>query len=405
MIYVAGSNGATPGVFGLESTTGRVTVDMPSAVPAPDWKRLYGVGGSKLQFLDPAGNQLAAIDLPSGYQLPQTTFDGRPGGLSQDGRWLVLNQFRSPAPVAAPTAGPAAGQPGLAQPPARSSFLLVNTSTREITHRVNFDGWYEYDAIDNSGHRLYLIHHFADQPAKYEVAKYDFTSGEMQSPIVEKTGKLRVMQGNRVSTLPDPNGHWQYSLYRGGLEGAFIHTLSLDSDFGTAWCVDLPGGGTPDQQLAWSIALSPDGKRLYAVNPVLSRAIWYNVAGVSPGQPPVLFRQATISSASGFHLPFVTGAEAKEVYGMGASALSPDLKRLVVAMTTGALVLDADRLSSVESWPDTHRFQSLAFSGDGTSVYGLNPSGLVRIDVRTGRVGPPLPSPITLQTILGVRAV
>jgi len=370
IVYVAGSHGVTPGVFGLDTATGQVTVDMPVAVPAPDWKRLYAVSGTSLQFLDAAGRLLAAIDLPSGYALPQTTFDGRPGGLSQDGHWLVLQQSGGPL---------------------KSSFLLVNTAAREITHRVNFDGWYEFDAIDNSGTRLYLIHHFADQPGRYEVAKYSFPTGEMQSPIIEKTGKLRVMQGNRVSTLPDPNGHWQYSLYRGGAEGAFIHALSLDLDYGTAWCVDLPGGGSLDQQLAWSITLSPDGKRLYAVNPVLDQALWYNVAGVSPGQPPALFRQSRLS-------------EANQAYGIGASALSPDLKRLLVAGSAGVLVLDADHLNVVERWAGSHAFRSLAFSADGASVFGLDRFGLVRIDPRTGHAGGSLPSPVNPVLILGMRS-
>jgi len=99
-----------------------------------------------------------------------------------------------------------------------------------------------FGAIEHDEHFALAL-----QPTRYEVAKYSFPTGEMQSPIIEKTGKLRVMQGNRVSTLPDPTGHWQYSLYRGGLDGAFIHTLSLDMDYGTAWCVDLPGGGTLDE--------------------------------------------------------------------------------------------------------------------------------------------------------------
>src|SRR5437588_11514663 len=72
MVYVAGSHGATPGVFGLDTATGQVVVDMPLAVAAPSWKRLYGVRGSSLQFLDPAGNRLGPIDLPAGYAIPQT---------------------------------------------------------------------------------------------------------------------------------------------------------------------------------------------------------------------------------------------------------------------------------------------------------------------------------------------
>src|SRR5207248_176250 len=163
--------------------------------------------------------------------------------------------------------------------------LIVDTTAREITHRVNFDGWYEFDAVDNSGTRLYLIHHFAAQPERYEVAKYSFQTGQMQAPVVDKTGDLRVMAGNRVSTLPD------------------------------------------------------------------ARAI-------------------------------------------GVSALSPDLKRLLVAGRTGVLVIDAQGLKVVDRWAGTRAFRSLAFSPDGSSVYGLDGAGLARIDARTGQAGPSVASPI-----------
>lgn len=383
-VYVTGvAHSGVPAVFGLDGATGRVTVEVPLAAHAPDWKRLYAVKGSQLHFLDPAGNQVVAVDLPGGYELPRTTFDGRPEGLSQNGRWLVL--FRAAA--------------------SKSSFLLVDTRAKLIAHRVDFDGWYEFDGVDNSGTRLYLIHHFADNPGKYEVAKYSFATGEMQAPIIEKTGRLRVMQGNRVSALTDPAGNWQYSLYRGGAEGAFIHALMLDGDYGAAWCVDLPGGTSPDVQLAWSLTMSPDGKRLYAVNAILREALWYSIDSVSVGQPPALFRQAGFSQAAGFQPPFVTDAEAKEIYGLGASALTPDLKRLVVAMSSGLVVLDPGRMTVVDRWATTHVFRSLAVSADGTSIYGLDPSGLVRIDLRTGTVGKALPSPANPNAILGVRAM
>src|SRR5213593_984373 len=46
----------------------------------------------------------------------------------------------------------------------------------------------------------------------------------------------------------------------------FIHALSLDAPF--ALCLDLRGKGYADDDAAmqWSLAMSPDGSNLYALN-------------------------------------------------------------------------------------------------------------------------------------------
>ena len=362
-VYLVGSNA----VVGVDGSSGRQIASLPMAVAGPGWKWFAATAGSQLLFYGPGGEQVAGLDLPGPYELPQTTFDGKPGGLSPDGGRLVLTRVQG----------------------GKSSFLLVNTRTRLIEHRADFDGRFEFDGIDDSGTRLYLIHRFADQPTKYEVAKYSFATRELQAPIVEKTGRLRVMEGDRVSAVTDPGGHWQYSLYRGGAEGAFIHALMLDADYGAAWCVDLPGGGSLDQQLAWSITMSPDGRQLYALNPVLNQALSYSVADTSVGQPPALHRQAGLS----------TGAP----FGIGASVLSPDRSGLAVALNGGILVLDPDTMGVRGRWANSQVFRSLAASPDGVSIYGLTASGLVRIDPRSGRTDKPVR--VRGTAILGVRAV
>jgi hypothetical protein len=160
----------------------------------------------------------------------------------------------------------------------------VDVRGAQIVHRIDLRGRWDFDGIDDGGLRLYLTHYLDDQGRSYNVSLYHLDTGQIEGPIVEKgSGELSVMQGRRLSALTDRWGIWQYSVYsRPG--GAFIHMLSLRDPF--TWCIDLPGGGTLDQQAAWSLAVSPSGYTLFAVNPVLDKAVAYSMTSVSPTGPP-----------------------------------------------------------------------------------------------------------------------
>ncbi|HEX6348000.1 MAG TPA: hypothetical protein VF160_01255 [Candidatus Dormibacteraeota bacterium] len=246
-------------LLGLDAGSGRVAARLPLAVLSPDWNHAYAVSGDRLQILDPSSGAAAGnLDLPAGYQLPMTTADGKPGGLSHSGRWLILAKG--------------------------SSFLEIDLQALRIAHRVDLPGSWAFDGIDDSGARLYLTHYLDDQARSYNVTLYHLDSGQIEGPIVQKGDEDEAaMQGRRLSALTDRWGAWQYSVYsRPG--GAFIHMLSLRDDF--AWCLDLPGSGTPDEQAAWSLAISPTGDTLLAVNPLLKQALAFSLSSESPGGPP-----------------------------------------------------------------------------------------------------------------------
>ena len=330
---------------GVDVATGKVAVQMPLAVPTPDWKRAYGVIGNRLHYLDMAtATDLGGVELPGPYQLPMTTADGRPGGLSHNGHWLILTKG--------------------------SSFLEIELPDGQVRHRIDLPGRWDFDGIDDSGLRLYLTHYLDDEGRNYNVSLFHLDSGQVEGPIVEKgSEEPSVMQGRRLSALTDRWGTWQYSVYSRP-SGAFIHMLSLRDPF--TWCLDLPGGGTLDQQAAWSLAVSPSGHTLFAVNPVLDKAVAYSITSESPTGPPS--KQASGSwSGSG---PSGTGAASMVRAG-----------RVLVAEARGVHLL------------------GLAASSDGREIYAVAGDRLLRLDAATGKLESSLALTIDPSAILGVRAV
>ena len=74
------------------------------------------------------------------------------------------------------------------------------------------------------------------------------------------------MNGYRRAAVYSLDGDWLYSVYTRPHEGPFVHALNLEGQF--ALCIDLPFPTAPDFEadLLWSMALSGDGKMLYAIN-------------------------------------------------------------------------------------------------------------------------------------------
>src|SRR3979490_1220904 len=62
--------------------------------PTRDWKRLGSVAGTNLNAVDPqTGAGIASLQLPGYYHLPSVTMSGMPGGVSQNGAYIVVESF------------------------------------------------------------------------------------------------------------------------------------------------------------------------------------------------------------------------------------------------------------------------------------------------------------------------
>src|SRR5690242_21144819 len=60
-------------------------------VPSPDWRHLYSVAGTTLVDTNPGDGAIQrSLSLGGAYALPATSAVGVPGGMSADGRWLVV---------------------------------------------------------------------------------------------------------------------------------------------------------------------------------------------------------------------------------------------------------------------------------------------------------------------------
>ncbi len=176
------------------------------------------------------------------YDVPAVDYNGSGGGLSADGKTLVLSHFDFDSPV---------------YPPKTTRLAVLDTDLRPQRHlqaeqqrppsvfsSIALRGHYAFDAISPDGSTIYLIHHFPNLSGPsylthYEVRAYDLKSDRLlPEPIVDPEEPEERMEGLPLSRAMSPDGRWAYTLYDGNGKEPFIH--ALDTVAGQAVCVDLP---------------------------------------------------------------------------------------------------------------------------------------------------------------------
>jgi hypothetical protein len=310
---------------------------------------LYSVTTDTLTDIDTrTGSISRKLRLPGAFELANGTVTGVPGGLSQSGRWLVMEGVKG-------------------QDTTASHLLIVDTSQMKVAWHVDLAGMFQFDAISNDGQRLFLIEYLTG--ATYRVRVYNVPAGLLDSNIVvDKTDPTETMSGIRVSGVASPDGRWLYSVYARPNKGAFIHALNLDGAY--AFCLDLPGAGYESSSSAfqWSLALSADGTELFAANGAQG-----TVTEVHNNQNdlPTVIRSARVETPVASSSLFVEDVEAKEL-GTGGAVLSPDAKTLVMTGKKGLVWLDTATLRARSRQLTSWTVWSLALSPDGSTVYALN---------------------------------
>ena len=218
------------------------------------------------------------------WGVAQVANDGSTGGLSGDGRVLVLERVSY-------------------RYPQRSSAFAVLAAHRPALRRlVRLPGDFTLDAISPDGTRLYLIEHPTPGGlTSYRVRAYDLTRGRLLAKVIaDPTEWSQIMHGVAVTRVTSADGSHVYTLYDRGRGRMFVH--ALDTAAGTARCIDLPRiHGT---QMV-SLDLSGDGSRLdvqtdgtpvYRINT--------HSFGIDPvsAPAPVASVQAAASGSGGGHL-------------------------------------------------------------------------------------------------------
>jgi hypothetical protein len=186
------------------------------------------------------GGVAASRVIPGSFGIPTLTQDGLFGGVSHDGRTLVLQNM------------------GLE---ATSRFTLVDTRSLARLQTVVLKGTFGYDALSPDASTLYLIQHTsAEDIQHYVVRAYDLrTHRLLPGRIADKTQKSWIMQGWALSRATTGNGRWAYTLYANPGGYPFVH--ALDTVRGVAHCIGLPWMAA-DQSPVWNFTLSVKGGSL-----------------------------------------------------------------------------------------------------------------------------------------------
>jgi len=168
---------------------------------------------------------LGAEVLGGRFTVPLVSYDGTAGGLSGDGRTLVLIRPRARFPRK------------------RTSFAVVDVIGRRprlrLRELVHLRGDFSYDALSPDGRSLFLINYVSRRdPTKYRVRVFDLGRGELApEAIVDPRESPDEMNGLPVSRVMSPDRRWAYTLYDGTEGHPFIH--ALDTVERRAACIDL----------------------------------------------------------------------------------------------------------------------------------------------------------------------
>jgi hypothetical protein len=233
-----GTAGVTQGWDGVAAANGQVR-----------YVTIPGAEDTALAVIRTRGGRVQRfISIPGLWGIPSVTFNGTGGGLSADGRTLILGE-------AIPQTTPLRKESG---------FLLVDTKSLQTTGFVRLNGDFAYDALSPDTRMLYLIQHVsAGDLSRYVVRAYDLQSSRLlPARIADRTQRAWVMQGYGVARVTSSDSRMVYTLYSNAEGYPFIH--ALDSVKATAHCIGIPWHG--DQNGVWQLRLAlRDGGRQLAV--------------------------------------------------------------------------------------------------------------------------------------------
>jgi hypothetical protein len=224
------------------------------------WEGALAPGG-KVRYvaLVGRGNEtiVAAVRLPGGrvvrwgalrgaYGVPLVAYDGTKGGLTADGKTLVL---------ASPTTNPG----GV------SRFPILSTRTLRVRTTVALRGRFSFDAVSPDASTLYLVQYLGLGPfVPYRVRIYDLEAGRLlEGALVDRLEKEATMRGQPVTRTTSPDGRWAYTLYGRQKHEPFVH--ALDTVRREAFCIDLPLELGQAKQMALRLRLVDGDRRLSVI--------------------------------------------------------------------------------------------------------------------------------------------
>ncbi|GAC1512722.1 MAG: hypothetical protein NVS1B3_16650 [Candidatus Dormibacteraceae bacterium] len=355
-LYEAASTKTSQLVAVIDSHSRATERRLPWGTPSPDGKHFYAVSSNTLQDIDPhSGGVVRTLQLPGSYEMPPATLSGIPGGLSQTGQYLVLQ-----------TTGRHTS----------SHMLLIDTRQLTVAKRIDLDGTFDFDAVNNYGQSIYVVEYPNAADSYYHVRVYEVVAGKLGAYTVANKGEPNeVMSGVRLSGVFSPDGQWLYSLYARANKGAFVHALNLSQPF--AFCLDLPGSGwsSGSNAFQWSLAMTQDGRHVYAANGAIGLVTQIDNLD---GNAPSIVRTGKFASIGSTASLFVQGVAAKEIGGgPNGAVVSHDGKTLVTTGMNGLIWIDTGTLQVRNRLLANWSVWGLAASPDGAMIYAIDNAGTI----------------------------
>jgi hypothetical protein len=179
------------------------------------------------------------------YGVPIVAWDNSTGGVSGDGRTLVLGSY-----------GPPPGSPGVTR------FVVLGTQTLRKLRTLALRGSWAYDAISPDGSKMFLIEYLAaGQNSHYRVRSLDVETGRVDpDPVVDRRDDEVLMRGEPVTRVSSSDERWAYTLYARPRQEPFVH--ALDTARRHAYCIDLPLRLGQLEQMQLRLRFADSGRRL-----------------------------------------------------------------------------------------------------------------------------------------------
>ena len=193
-----------------------------------------------------------SLSVPGSWGIPRVTLNNGVGGLSADGRTLVLAQGNILHPNGALVK--------------KSSFTVLTTKPLHVRQTITVKGDFGFDALSPHGRTLYLIERASSENlSRYRVRAYDLVERRLLSRVVaDKRQRDWLMEGYPVARAASPGGRWVYTLYSNPNNYPFVH--ALDTVSRTAVCVGIPLNWTTAETTIDSSTLLVKGNELVLSN-------------------------------------------------------------------------------------------------------------------------------------------
>jgi hypothetical protein len=391
------TNSAASAVIVLDAHTGRTMQTYPDAVMSPDRKTLFWMAraGGATQTIVHVVDVTNARELRSfpvdGNLIPATVEAGR-GVVTPQGDHLVL------------TNSPYRTEAGWI-----TKVVLVDTTTGKVDAATELKGevTYGFAAIAPDARSL-LVNQYGEGSTGLRI--FDTASGTLLPAGALGAAPARSQNGFRSAGVLSPDGRWLFSINAGDLlaygptDTPFV--LAVDLVGKRAQRIALPIEQKTwdfEKYLLWSLAVTPDGTGVYAVNPALGVIDELDVRAMRVRRTA----QITVSAAADARLvalwqALFPAADAKR-YITGGAVLSPDGRTIYAAGMKGVAVIDRETLGS-RMWEATHEFDHLALAPDGARLYATSntDSKIMIIDTRDGASLGTLATPSYAQAILRI---